>query len=88
MSEPTARTISAEDLQRWSATVLKRFDVSDEDASIATTALVRTSLRGIDTHGIARLPAYVERLASGEFDPRAVPQLREQHGLLRCDGDD
>lgn len=39
------------------------------DAAIAAECLVRADLRGVDTHGIVRLPAYLDRIAKGLVDP-------------------
>jgi LDH2 family malate/lactate/ureidoglycolate dehydrogenase len=61
--------------------------VSQSDADLTAQVLVRTSLRGIDTHGIARLPSYLEKLKSGEVNPRARPRLEQRQGVLYMDGD-
>ena len=73
-------------LRRWAAAVLEACRVSPGDAELAARVLVRTSLRGIDTHGISRLAGYVERLRAGDVDPAAKPALRWMHGALRVDG--
>lgn len=55
----------------------------------ATTArvLVRTSLRGVDTHGIARVLPYLEKIRSGEVNPDPVYQESVREGVLWFDGD-
>lgn len=78
--------VDADPLRSWVSAVFECCGVGSGDAEVAAQALVRTSLRGIDTHGIARLPAYVQRLLSREVDPQAVPRIEERHGLLRCHG--
>lgn len=75
-------------LMPWVSQVLQQCGVRPDDAQVTAHALIRTSLRGIDTHGIARLPAYVERLAKGDFNAQAQPTIATQYGLLRCHGDD
>lgn len=74
-------------LQAWAAGVLQAFDVNACHAQATAQALVRTSLRGVDTHGVARLPPYVQRIREGTIHTRAKPSLQERNGLLRCDGD-
>lgn len=79
--------LGAQALQAWSTEVLQACGVPTDDAALTARMLVRTSLRGIDTHGIARLPAYAEKLRSGEVNPRAQPHVEMRHGLLHCRGD-
>ena len=39
-------------------------------------SLVRTEARGYKTHGLTRVPSYIERLQTGVFNPR--PHMRYQ----------
>jgi ureidoglycolate dehydrogenase (NAD+) len=51
-------------------------------------SLVWTSLRGTDSHGIARLPIYVERLRGGVLNPRSRPSVVHRDGSVALvDGD-
>ena len=45
----------------------------EADAAIAARCLVRADLRGVDTHGMVRLPGYLDRIAKGLVDP--APRL-------------
>lgn len=78
--------ISADELMQWSAAAFTASGMNREDAELGAQVLLRTSLRGIDTHGIARIPAYLDKLRSGEVDPLAQPLLESRHGTLHCDG--
>jgi ureidoglycolate dehydrogenase (NAD+) len=50
--------------------------------------LVWTSLRGTDSHGIARLPVYVERLRAGAINVRPRPSVARRDGAVAIvDGD-
>ena len=40
-------------------------DVPLEDAAIIAGCLVSADLRGVDTHGLCRLPIYLERVRAG-----------------------
>lgn len=83
-----AALLPAPTLLAWMADVLMAQGVAAQPALQTAGLLLRTSLRGIDTHGILRLPGYVERLAAGEVNPRAVPRIEsDAAGWLRCDGD-
>jgi ureidoglycolate dehydrogenase (NAD+) len=49
---------------------------------------VWTSLRGTDSHGIARIPIYVERLRGGALNPRPRPSVARHDGAVAVvDGD-
>lgn len=93
-SPEAANTLDSGTLQAWSTRVLMGFGVAEEPAALTAGLLVRTSLRGIDTHGISRLPGYVDKLTSGEVNAHAVPRIDADMGAagaaagwLRCDGD-
>ena len=73
-------------LEDWTARILGSCGVPGHSSRTAAALLIRTSLRGIDTHGIARLPAYVDQLVRGEVDAHAQARFELAHGLLHCDG--
>jgi LDH2 family malate/lactate/ureidoglycolate dehydrogenase len=61
-----------------------------EPSAAATVAetLLDTSLRGVDSHGVARLPTYLERLRTGVLNPRPRPSvLRREGAVAVVDGD-
>ncbi|MFE0172319.1 Ldh family oxidoreductase [Streptomyces sp. NPDC059002] len=49
-------------------------DVPEEDAAAVADALVESTARGIDTHGVRLLPRYLDELDQGIARPR--PQMR------------
>jgi ureidoglycolate dehydrogenase (NAD+) len=46
-----------------------------EDAATVAEALVWANLRGIDSHGVSRVPRYLELFDSGESKPAAKLRL-------------
>ena len=48
--------------------------MTEEDASTAADTIVSASLRGVDSHGVMRVPPYIRRLLDGGANPN--PQLR------------
>ncbi|CAM4038886.1 Ldh family oxidoreductase [Bordetella muralis] len=68
------RHCDAATLREWGRDCLLAMDVSETDAACVADSLVQTSLWGIDSHGIARLPHYLNRLAHGSILPR--PDIR------------
>ncbi|MCA9446775.1 MAG: Ldh family oxidoreductase, partial [Candidatus Omnitrophica bacterium] len=58
-----------------------------EDAELVSGALVETNLRGIDSHGVARLPHYLRRIRGRSIDPKPEMKLeRLGPSLGRLDG--
>lgn len=57
----------------FAAALLQAAGVPPADAEIAARCLVRADLRGVDTHGMIRLPGYLDRIAKGLVDP--APKL-------------
>ena len=63
----------------WGEACLRALDFSEADAGCLASSLAQTSLWGIDSHGIARLPHYLNRVAHGSI--LAKPEIRiEQSG--------
>ena len=69
MSEGTRR-VRAADLESFVTAVFAAAGTSAEDAATIAEVLVWANLRGIDSHGVLRVPGYVGRIESGEFNPR------------------
>lgn len=77
---------AASELLAWAAAVLKGAGLAPDDAHTAADILVRTSLRGIDTHGLVRLPGYLTMLGAGQLHAKPQIQIEERAGALVCDG--
>jgi len=60
-----AGTVQAGALQRFCARVFEQMGVPTGDAQITADVLVQANLRGIDSHGVARLARYVNGLRDG-----------------------
>ncbi len=60
----------------FARSLLQAHGVPPEDAAIIAGCLVSADLRGVDTHGLCRLPIYLERVRKGLINPR--PALAPQ----------
>lgn len=69
---PRPLHIPAAKLQRLAVSKLEAYGVPRADAALVADSLVQTSLWGIDSHGIARLPHYLRRLQAGSIEPKPV----------------
>jgi LDH2 family malate/lactate/ureidoglycolate dehydrogenase len=58
----TASRFRADDLRRFGSAVLERLDVPSSDADEVSACLVKAELRGVDSHGVVRLPVYASRV--------------------------
>jgi L-2-hydroxycarboxylate dehydrogenase (NAD+) len=65
MPEETGLCVWAEPLKNFCVRVLQELDVPEEDALITADVLVAADLRGVDSHGVARLRRYVNGLRDG-----------------------
>ncbi len=74
-------------LQSWAAQVFQACGMPAADAALTAALIVRSELRGYRTHGLTRVASYVERLKSGDHNPR--PRLRHQEapGAIVLDAD-
>lgn len=71
--------VDAAQWRQWAEACLRALDFSAADAQCLASSLAQTSLWGIDSHGIARLPHYLNRVVHGSILAR--PQIRiEQSG--------
>lgn len=76
MSTPARnrRTYRGEDLFDYGCRVLERLDVPSDHAREVAGCLIKAELRGVDSHGMVRLPVYSRRLQAGAV--KARPDVR------------
>ncbi len=60
----------------FARSLLSAHGVPDADAATIAGCLVSADLRGVDTHGLCRLPIYLDRLRKGLINPR--PDLKPE----------
>lgn len=88
MSVAELRTYPIERLHDFTKRVFESFGVPRDDARLAADVLGTSDLRGIDSHGVARLRCYVDMLALGRINPRPSPCIvRETPSTATFDGD-
>ncbi|RTL91720.1 Ldh family oxidoreductase [Ancylobacter aquaticus] len=59
----------ADALTAWTAAVFSHWRLPLADAATVAHSLVAANLRGVDTHGATRIPAYIERLRRDLVEP-------------------
>ena len=74
MNMENTRLISHKVLEDFCTELFTKADVSEEDARWYAETLVRANLRGIDSHGVLRVPNYFNRFICKALNPR--PQFK------------
>ncbi len=64
------------DLARFVTNVFRGRGLREPDAATVADVLVWANLRGVESHGVSRLPRYLEILEQGDMDPAARPEPR------------
>jgi L-2-hydroxycarboxylate dehydrogenase (NAD+) len=77
-----------EELFSFAREVFRKMGCSDDDAELATRVLLSADLRGIDSHGIARLSGYVRLWEARRVNARPdIRVLHETPSTATVDGD-
>ena len=62
--------------------------VDMEDAAIEAEVLVWANLRGIDSHGVLRIPWYLDSMEKGEMNPRPnIQTIKETAAVVYLEAD-
>lgn len=68
---------SFEHLENFTQKILQKIGCPEKDAAIAARVLLSADLRGVDSHGVARLSGYVRLWEANRIN--AVPKMRIVH---------
>ena len=81
-------TVTAEALKDFAARVFAACDVSAKDAELWADILVWANLRGVDSHGVLRIPRYIQTLGNGNINARPNITVDRRAGaiaVIDCD---
>jgi len=88
MTTPTYTNYPSSYLKEFTAKVFMHFKVGEEDAMQAADVLSKADVRGIDSHGVARLRSYVDMFSIGRINPTPkIKIVREKKSIATVDGD-
>jgi LDH2 family malate/lactate/ureidoglycolate dehydrogenase len=83
VSQPVGATALAD----FSAALFESAGVPKHVAGVVADGLVSADLRGVDSHGVLRLPIYLKRVAEKMIAADAEPAIDRDHGnIVRLDG--
>ena len=71
------RLIPHDRLESFAAACLEKLGLTGADARLVAETLVAANLRGVDSHGVVRLPHYATRLRNGSV--KARPSIAVKH---------
>ena len=71
-------TLPVDQLREVATTVFRRVHVPEEDARLIAGLLVKANLAGHDSHGVVRIPSYIEGVKQGQIRPGAELQVLDE----------
>lgn len=75
-------------LTAFTRAMFEHAGLSTGDAAVVADGLVKANLRGLDSHGVARIPVYLARLRGGVVNPQPnVAVIRVAPAATLIDGD-
>ena len=69
--------VSHGELLRFATAVFSATGMSASDAGTVADVLVWANERGVDSHGVVRIPIYLKEIKSGKYKPTAQPLTRQ-----------
>ncbi|WP_291403686.1 Ldh family oxidoreductase [Daejeonella sp.] len=84
----TYNTFTESNLREFTKSVFIKMGCSEEHAALATDVLIKSDLRGIDSHGVARLTGYVRLWEKGRINAKPdIKIVHETPSTATVDGD-
>jgi L-2-hydroxycarboxylate dehydrogenase (NAD+) len=88
MNDASVTVFRVDYLRLFTEQVFRYFEVPAADARQAADVLLSADLKGIDSHGVARLRTYVDMLTHRRINPTPRIQIvRERKSVCTVDGD-
>ncbi|MBR0663798.1 Ldh family oxidoreductase [Roseomonas hellenica] len=82
MAPPDVVRLAAPALQALARDIFVAVGVGADDAALWAETLVWANLRGVDSHGVLRIPRYLELIAQGGIHPRPAMRLLKAAGAI------
>ena len=80
-------TLTQNQLSSFAQALLTAGGATEEEAKIVGQSLVQANVCGHDSHGVMRIPFYLDRVKNGKIKPGAnISIVRETAGTLVCEG--
>ncbi len=82
MQDSDVKHFEHEELRDLSYQVLIKAGVDEKEAEIISDSLIKANLRGVDSHGIMRLPGYIERAREGLINLKGSVELNSRESTV------
>ncbi|BDG59178.1 Ldh family oxidoreductase [Caldinitratiruptor microaerophilus] len=79
--------VAPHELQAYVRVLFTAAGLPENDAAVVAENLVFADLRGVESHGVSRVPVYLRRLQEGAINPRPSIKVSGVHALCAVDGD-
>jgi len=76
--------VSQTDLEAFTKSVFEHAGMPSNDAAVEAEVLVWANLRGVDSHGVLRIPAYLANAESGKMNPNPDIQIKNETPATFC----
>ncbi|MGH7328750.1 MAG: Ldh family oxidoreductase [Polyangiaceae bacterium] len=80
-----ASVFDVENLRELALALARDAGAEERAAADMVDAMLEADLRGVETHGLARLAPYLERIRSQAVNGRAVPSVTARDGIVDVD---
>jgi hydroxycarboxylate dehydrogenase B len=74
------QSLTPAEAAQFSGELLRGYGATPADARVVAEHLVEAETSGLPSHGLIRVPQYVDEILSGAIDPGAVPETRTTIG--------
>jgi ureidoglycolate dehydrogenase (NAD+) len=81
-SNTESHVISSADLERFARALFVAAGVAPAMADAWAKSLVWANLRGVDSHGVLRIPGYIERLKRKDINPAPDMRVEKRAGAI------
>jgi len=68
----------AQELQEIGIAIFKAAGATPQNAEGVTSSLISANLVGHDSHGVMRIPSYIEDINNGRLHPAAIPKITQE----------
>jgi len=83
------RIVQAESMRQFCISAFKTVRLSQDHAELLTDALIQADLRGVNSHGVIRVPGYIKGYKTGGINPQPSIKVAKESGATAVmDGDD
>lgn len=77
---------SVVEINKMAVQMLMKAGASHADAETVSSHLIRADMEGYPSHGILRLPTYVQELISESISPKSPPEIQVNGPFISVDG--